>query len=50
MLDGSIPTSEASLHSILISEVKDMFYKQCKHLFMGKITLNLVWRLNLNNF
>jgi hypothetical protein len=49
MLDRSIPTREALVHSILISEVKDMksdvlwalkaslFYKKIQTLFAGSV-------------
>jgi hypothetical protein len=52
MLDRSIPTKEALVHSIPISEVKDMksdVLRAWRHFFLKK-TLNLIWGLNLNNF
>jgi hypothetical protein len=53
MLDMSIPTREALVHSILISEVKDMksdVLRALKAFLSRKKTLNLVWGLNFNNF
>jgi hypothetical protein len=54
MLDRSIPTREALVHSIPISEVKDMKSDVLRALkashFGRKETLNLVCRLNFNNF
>jgi hypothetical protein len=53
MLDRSIPTREALVHSILISEVKDMksdVLRALKGLLSEKKALNLVCRLNFNNF
>jgi hypothetical protein len=47
MLDRSIPTREALVHSIPISEVKDM---KSDVLRAKKKPLNLVCRLNFNNF
>jgi hypothetical protein len=52
MLDRSIPTREALVHSIPNSEVKDMksdFYGYWRHLFL-KNTSNLIHGLNFNNF
>jgi hypothetical protein len=52
MLDRSICTREALVHSIRISEVKDMksdVLWALKDFFLKK-TLNLVCRLNFNNF
>ena len=52
MLDRSIPTREALVHSIPISEVKDMksdVLRAVKASLFEK-TLNLVCRLNFNNF
>jgi hypothetical protein len=53
MLDRSIPTREALVHSILISEVKDMksdVLRVLKASPSEKKSLNLVWGLNFNNF
>jgi hypothetical protein len=54
MLDRSIPTREALVHSIMISEVKDMKSDVLRalkgSLFGRKKTLNLVCGLNINNF
>jgi hypothetical protein len=53
MVDRSIPTREALVHSIPISEVKDMksdFLRALKGSLFEKKTLNLVCRLNFNNF
>jgi hypothetical protein len=52
MLDRSIPTKEALVHSIPISEVKDMKNDvlRAPKVSFSKKTLNLVWRLNFNNF
>jgi hypothetical protein len=53
MLDRSIPTREALVHSIPIGEVKDMkndVLRAPKASFKKKKALNLVWRLNFNNF
>jgi hypothetical protein len=53
MLHRSIPTMEALVHSILISEVKDMTNDvlQAQKAFISKKkTLNLVCGLNFNNF
>jgi hypothetical protein len=52
MLDRSIPLREALVHSILISEVKDMKSDVLRALkaSLSKKTLNLVYRLNFNNF
>jgi hypothetical protein len=43
MLDRSIHTREALVYSILINEVKDMFYRQCRHLFLGKNFEPCLW-------
>jgi hypothetical protein len=53
MLDRSIPTREALVHSILISEMKDMtgdVLWALKAFLSKKTTLNLVCGLNFNNF
>jgi hypothetical protein len=53
MLDRSIPTRDALVHSIPISEVKDMksnVLRALKAFLSGKKTWNLVCRLNFNNF
>jgi hypothetical protein len=53
MLDMSIPTRKALVHSILISEVKDMksdVLRALKASLFGKKTLNLVYGLNFNNY
>jgi hypothetical protein len=52
MLDRSIPTREALVHSILISEVKDMKSDVLRALtaFLSEKTFNLVCSLNFNNF
>jgi hypothetical protein len=50
MLDRSIPTREALVHSIMISEVKDMKSAVLWALFLEKKTLNLICGLNFNNF
>jgi hypothetical protein len=53
MLDKSIPTREALVHSIPISEVKDMksdVLTALKASLSKKNTLNLVCGLNFNNF
>jgi hypothetical protein len=53
MLDRSIPTRKALVHSILSSEVKDMksdVLWALKASLSGKKTLNLVCGLNFNNF
>jgi hypothetical protein len=53
MLDRSIPTREALVHSIPISEVKDMTNDvlwALKASLSEKKTLNLIWGLNFNNF
>jgi hypothetical protein len=54
MLDRSIPTRKALVHSIPIGEVKDMKSDVLRALMAsyseGKKTLNLVFRLNFNNF
>jgi hypothetical protein len=53
MLDRSIPKREALVHSIPISEVKDMktdVLPALKASLSLKKTLNLVCRLNFNNF
>jgi hypothetical protein len=53
MLDRSIPTREALVHSIPISEVKNMksdVLRALKASLSRKKTLNLVCGLNFNNF
>jgi hypothetical protein len=52
MLERSIPTKEALVHSIPISEVKDMKSDVLQALkgSLSKKTVNLVCRLNFNNF
>jgi hypothetical protein len=52
MLDMSIPTREALVHSIPISEVKDMKSDVLRALkaSLSEKTLNLVCGLNFNNF
>jgi hypothetical protein len=52
MLDRSIPTREALVYSIPISEVKDMTSDVLRALkaSLSKKTLNLVCGLNFNNF
>jgi hypothetical protein len=53
MLDRSIPTRKALVHSIPICEVKDMksdVLRALKASFSEKKPLNLVWGLNFNNF
>jgi hypothetical protein len=52
MLDRSIPTKKALVHSILISEVKDMKSDvlQALKASLSKKTLNLICRLSFNNF
>jgi hypothetical protein len=53
MLDRSIPRREALVHSIPISEVKDMksdVLRALKASFLEKKPLNLVCGLNFNNF
>jgi hypothetical protein len=53
MLDRSIPTRKALVHSILISEVKDMksdVLRALKASFSLKKPLNLVCGLNFINF
>jgi hypothetical protein len=53
MLDRSIHIREALVHSIPISEVKDMksdVLRALKASLSGKKTLNLVCGLNFNNF
>jgi hypothetical protein len=52
MLDRPIPTREALVHSIPISEVKDMKSDVLRALkgSLSKKTLNLVCRLKFNNF
>jgi hypothetical protein len=52
MLDRSIRTRKALVHSIPISEVIDMKSEVLRALkgFFLKKTLNLVCRLNYNNF
>jgi hypothetical protein len=52
MLDRSIHTREALVHSIPISEEKDMKSDVLRALkaFLSKKTLNLLCGLNFNNF
>jgi hypothetical protein len=53
MLDRSIPTKEALVHSIPISEVKDMksdAFRALKASLYEIKALNLVCGLNFNNF
>jgi hypothetical protein len=53
MLNRSIPTREALILSIPISEVKDMtsdVLRALKASLYGKKTLNLVCKLCFNNF
>jgi hypothetical protein len=53
MVDRSIHSRKALVHSLPISEVKDMksdFLRALKDLFLKKKTLNLVCGLNFNNF
>jgi methionine synthase II (cobalamin-independent) len=53
MLDRSIRTRKALVHSIPISEVKDMksyVLRALKGFFSEKKTLNLDCGLNFNNF
>jgi hypothetical protein len=52
MLDRSISTREALVHSIPISELKDMKSDVLRALkgSLSKKTLNLVCGLNFNNF
>ena len=53
MLDRSIPTRKALVHSIPSSEVKDLksdVFRALKASLFLKKTLNLVCRLNFNNF
>jgi hypothetical protein len=53
MLDRSIRTRKALVHSILISEVIDMkseVLRALKGSLSEKKTLNLVCKLNFNNF
>jgi hypothetical protein len=53
ILDRSIPTREALVHSIPTSEVKDMksdVLWALKASPFEKKTLNLTWGLNFNNF
>jgi hypothetical protein len=53
MLDRFIPTREALVHSIPISEVKDMksdVLLALKAYHFEKETLNLICRLNFNHF
>jgi hypothetical protein len=52
MLDRSIPTREALVHSIPINEVKDIKSNVLRELkaSLSKKTLHLVCRLNFNNF
>jgi hypothetical protein len=53
MLEKSIPTRKALVHSIPISEVKDMksdVLRALKESLSEKKPLNLVCGLNFNNF
>jgi hypothetical protein len=53
MVDRSIPTRKALVHSIPISEVKDMksdVLRALKASFFEKKPLNLVCGFNFNNF
>jgi hypothetical protein len=53
MLDRSISTRKALVHSIPISEVKDMkgvVLRALRASLSGKKTLNLICGLNFNNF
>jgi hypothetical protein len=53
MLDRSIPTREALVHSIMICEVKDMtsdVLRALKASLSEKKPLNLVCGFNFNNF
>jgi hypothetical protein len=53
MVDRSIRTRKALVHSIPISEVKDMksdVLRALKGFLSEKKTLNLICRLNFNNF
>jgi hypothetical protein len=52
MVDRSIRTKKALVHSIPISEVKDMKSDVLRAMkgSLSKKTLNLVCRLNFNNF
>jgi hypothetical protein len=50
MLDRSILIREALVHSIPISEVKDMKSDVLQASLFEKKTLNLVCGLNFNNF
>jgi hypothetical protein len=53
MLDSSIPITEALVHSIPISEVKDMksdVLMGTQGISFWKKTLNLICGLNFNNF
>jgi hypothetical protein len=52
MLDRSIPIREALVHSIPISEVKDMKSDifQALKASLSKKTLNLICGFNFNNF
>jgi hypothetical protein len=53
MVDRSIHSSKALVHSILISEVKDMksdVLQALQGFLSEKKTLNLVCGLNFNNF
>jgi hypothetical protein len=54
MLDRSVPTRKALIHSILISEVnnmKEIFYSNSRHLFL-KLTLICIFdfEIDFNNF
>jgi hypothetical protein len=50
MLDRSIPTRKALVHSIQISEVKDMKSDVLQASHSEKKTLNPICGLNFNNF
>jgi hypothetical protein len=50
MLDRSISKKEALVHSIPISEVKDMKSDVLRASLSKNKTLNLICRLNFNNF
>jgi hypothetical protein len=53
MLDRSIPTSKALVHSIPINEVKDMksdVLRALKVFLSGKKNLNLISWFSFNNF
>jgi hypothetical protein len=52
MLDRSIPTSKALVHSISINEVKDMKSNvlRAPKASLSEKTLNRIWGVNFNNF